>query len=140
MPIRDGNLTASIEIDNRTAMRAVRNFNREVVRTGGVAKTASAQIQRAKKLETQVIEGNARIRKRADRQIEAAERRSATFGLRGIARLRAQERELVQLARASGRGARAIDRISRALQRQPRGDDSYRASAASDELDAGAGP
>lgn len=44
MPIRDGNLKASIQLDNKSAMREVRNSNREVVRTGGTAKTCGYRL------------------------------------------------------------------------------------------------
>ena len=85
-----------------------------------VGERASRRTAKGKSLEAQAIQRNEKLQKRALTSIERAEKRAATFGLRGAARLKAQERQLLATARAAGVGAKEIGRVSRSFRTMER--------------------
>ena len=115
MPRTSDELEVVIEVDDRAAQRRTKDFNRSVEDTGKTAERASRRVTRAKTVEEQALERNLKLQKQAERQIAAAEKRAQTFGLKGVARLQAQRKALLDTAKAAGKGDAEIQRINKSF-------------------------
>ena len=113
-------LEINILADEDDGIKAIERVDKRIDKSADRQAKASQQVRRAKSLESQAAKRSSDIRTRALREIDRAEKRSATFGLRGVERLKAQRSELTRLARQAGLTQREIDRATGSFKRMER--------------------
>lgn len=104
-------------IDPREAERGAKAVNKAQDSITKRSEDATRKMLSSQTVLTQKVKEEERARKQLDRTIEGVERKSSTFGLRGLERLRAQKMAQLELARAAGASAAQVDRIGAAYDR-----------------------
>lgn len=111
MPTND---SADIEfnIEGDQATRELKKQGKNLDKVADAAEKSSRRIAKGEGVKSQAIKSNAAVTATALRKIATAERRAELAGLKGTARLKAQEKQMLAMARASGVGKQGLDRIT----------------------------